>query len=117
VLITDTRDILFRDISVNWAEADIQRLVIRGIIDNVAYFHPHESLSRAEFLKIIINTAGWIKPTLVLNVAFNDVSSESWYSPYVSVGISRGLLENTTLFRPNDPITRAEASMMLMKSL
>jgi hypothetical protein len=106
-------EIKFRDISVNWARAYIIKLVSRGIVDNVAYYNPNTNLSRAEFLKIVINTTGWDVPTVNLNIPFNDVSSNVWYARYTSLALSRGMIRSSTRFRPNDFITRAEAAKIL----
>lgn len=77
---------------MNWAEADIIRLVTRGIIDNVISYQPDASLTRAEFLKIVINSTGWDLPTTTgtgLDIPFNDVSLTVWYAPYVSLARSK----------------------------
>ncbi|MFZ2256299.1 MAG: S-layer homology domain-containing protein [Patescibacteria group bacterium] len=82
----------FRDIAMNWAEADIIRLVTRGIIDNVISYQPDASLTRAEFLKIVINSTGWDLPTTTgtgLDIPFNDVSLTVWYAQYVSLARSK----------------------------
>lgn len=116
-IIIGIADIKFRDISSNWARAYIIKLVIRGIVDNVAYYNPNTNLSRAEFLKIVINTTGWVVPTTNLNIPFNDVSTNTWYAKYVSLALSKGMIRSDTRFRPNDSITRAEATKILMVTL
>ncbi len=116
-IIIDIADIKFRDISLNWARAYIIKLVIRGIIDNVAYYNPNADLTRAEFLKIVINTTGWVVPTANLNIPFNDVSTDTWYAKYVSLALSKGMIRSDTRFRPNDSISRAEATKILMVTL
>ena len=107
-----------RDITGNWAEAYILRLVIRGIVDNVEFYRPDANLTRAEFLKIVINTTGWQIPKTGLNIPFSDVSSDAWYAPYVSYAISKHMIDGSrTRFNPNDTITRAEATKILMTAL
>jgi S-layer homology domain len=110
-------DLLFRDVTWNWAKNYINNLAVRGIIDNVAYYHPDASLTRAEFLKIVINTTGWAVPTTGLDIPFNDVSADVWYARYTSLALSKGMIQRTTRFRPNDSITRAEASKILTVAL
>lgn len=94
-------------------------MVIRGIIDNAERYRPDDSLTRAEFVKIVINSAGFTLPTAPLsNISFNDVSSDIWYAPYVSVALSKGMITPTNAsFRPNDPISRAEATKILITAL
>lgn len=117
IFINNSSDILFRDITTNWARSYIIRLVTRGIIDNTAFFRPDAGLTRAEFLKIIINTTGWALPVHSGYLPFRDVSSSSWYAPYVSLALSGGLIRSATDFNPNIPITRAEATKIFMKAL
>lgn len=118
IIITSFADINVRDVVGNWAESYILRLVVRGIVDNVEYFRPDANLTRAEFLKIVINTTGWQVPTTGLVIPFNDVSPSAWYAPYVSLAISKDMIRSDrTSFDPNDTITRAEATKILMVAL
>lgn len=90
-------------------------MVIRGIVNNVEFYHPDASLTRAEFLKIVINSTGWNVPTANMYIPFNDVSANIWYAPYVSLALSKGMITGArSSFHPNDPITRAEAAKILM---
>lgn len=50
-----------------------------------------------------------------MNIPFDDVSTDIWYAPYVSLALSKGMITGANAsFRPNDPITRAEATKILM---
>ena len=117
IIITNPSDIAFRDVAWNWAETYINRLVVRGIIDNVAFYRPDASLTRAEFLKIVINSTGWPLPTTGLTIPFSDVATNIWYAPYVSLALSKGMIQSATRFRPNDTITRAEVTKILTLAL
>lgn len=112
IILTDD-SIRFRDIRGNWAEYDIKRLALRGVIDNVLHYNPDASLTRAEFLKIVILTTGWTIPATGLNTPFNDVPDNSWYERYTSLALSKGMIQSANRFRPNDPISRAEATKIL----
>ena len=57
VLITRPTDFNFTDIEDNWAQFYVVHLASRGIIDNAKLYRPDDGLTRAEFLKIIINSA------------------------------------------------------------
>jgi hypothetical protein len=59
IILNSLSEIRFRDVSNNWAREYIYKLVSRGIIDNALRYRPNDRLTRAEFLKIVINTAGW----------------------------------------------------------
>lgn len=117
IIIARLSDIAFRDVVWNWAETYINRLVVRGIINNVAFYRPNASLTRAEFLKIVINSTGWPVPTIGLNIPYYDVDSNLWYAPYVSLALSKGMIQNSNRFRPNDTITRAEVTKILTLAL
>ena len=117
IFINSSTDIKFRDINGNWAKNYIIRLVVRGIIDNTTYYRPNASLTRAEFLKIIINTTGWDLPQTIWDLPFRDVSIGAWYAKYVSLALSKGLIRDYTYFNPNDSITRAEATKIFMEAL
>ena len=118
IILTSFADINVRDVVGNWAELYILKLVVRGIVDNVEFFRPDANLTRAEFLKIVINTTGWNVPTQNLYIPFNDVSLSAWYAPYVSLALTKGMITgDRTSFDPNDTISRAEATKILMVSL
>ena len=65
----------------------------------------------------MINTTGWPVPTNGLNIPFSDVPTTLWYAPYVSLALSKGMIQSSTRFRPNDTITRAEVSKILTVAL
>lgn len=118
VIINSLGDVRFTDIGNNWAQFYIIRMVVRGIVDNVETYRPNDNLTRAEFVKIVINSAGWTLPTDAGTLPFNDVPSDMWYAPYVSLALSRGMITSANAgFRPNDPISRAEATKILMTAL
>ena len=81
------------------------------------FYHPNANLTRAEFLKIVINTTGWAVPVTGLNIPFSDIASDAWYAKYASFALSKGMIQNSTEFRPNDSITRAEVTKILITAL
>ena len=108
------KDIRFTDISSNWAKGYIEHLVSRGVVTNTEKYNPDNNLTRAEFLKIAINAAGWEVGTGTTAI-FADVTTNVWYAPYVSLAVSRGIITNkSTNFRPNDTISRAEAAKIIV---
>jgi hypothetical protein len=117
ISITQPTGVKFRDISNNWAKAYIVRLVIRGIVDNVSLYHPNTNLTRAEFLKIVIRATGWTIPSPAISLPFHDVETNIWYAQYVSLALSKWMIRENVRFRPNDPITRAEATKIIMVAL
>ena len=65
----------------------------------------------------MINSTGWPLPTTGLNIPFSDVATNVWYAPYVSLALSKGMIQSSTRFRPNDTITRAEVTKILTLAL
>ncbi len=109
------KDVKFKDISSNWAKGHIQKLVSHGLLDNTERYRPDDRLTRAEFLKIVIDTVGWDTASATSSMTFRDVDSSAWYAPYISVALSRGIISDTSQdFRPNSAISRAEAAKILV---
>lgn len=107
------KDIKFTDISSNWAKGYIEKLVSRGIVNNTEKYNPDNNLTRAEFLKIAFNAAGW--KTTGGATLFKDVAANAWYAPYVSLAVSKGIISSKNMnFRPNDTISRAEAAKIIV---
>lgn len=114
LVIKSLQEIKFTDISSNWARGYIEHLVARGVIDNTENYKPDNNLTRAEFLKIAMNAAGWNVGTETTTV-FSDVASDMWYTPHVSFALSHDIiLGASTNFRPNDSISRAEATKIIV---
>lgn len=86
--------------------------IISGYSDGT--FKPFNTISRAEFAKIIIRAAN-----LPLNIntpaKFSDIDKNAWYAPYVNQAAATGIVSGDTAgtFRPADPISKAEALKMI----
>lgn len=84
-------------------------------------FRPERTVNRAEFAKIVMRKAyGDAAGQECLSrrgVPFSDVDLRSWYGPWVCVGFDRGILSGYPdgTFRPDRPITYAEAARVLYK--
>jgi spore germination protein YaaH len=94
----------------HWAHADIQALrslsVTQGIGDNL--FGLGKSLTRAEFITFLSKLLDWE----------TESGSDPWYATFVDAGIKKGaIIEQAADFRPNDPITREEMAVMLVRSM
>lgn len=121
----------FTDISdPNVAEsADLLRLL--GIVNGTGgtFFHPQGTLTRAEFCKMAVELVGdGGKAASQMNrTIFRDVSSTHWARGYIHVAAQVSSGENARpalirgdgagYFRPNDPISYAEAVTILMRVL
>lgn len=107
-------EIKTQDIATNWAKTHIQKLIARGVVNNAEEYKPDNNLTRAEFLKIAFNAAGW-KTGTGSSTLFKDVATNAWYAPHVSLAVSKGIISSkNTNFRPNDTISRSEAAKIIV---
>jgi len=109
----DYEDWFFEDVSFL---SDLE--IINGYEDGC--FHPNNQVTRAEFTKMAIEGTdyaegfNWIYD-LPTTDAFTDVTSSDWFAEYVSQAKANEFINGYTdrTFRPNQPITRAEAIKIL----
>lgn len=109
--------VIFTDIIGHWAKDDIKALYESGIVNGVGddIFEPERNVSRAEFTKMAVLTAGL--ETITEN-SFDDVCIYSWYAPYVGAAEKAGLVNGTDgKFMPQNGITRQEAAVILYRML
>lgn len=101
----------FSDIENNWYKESISELkdtwIINGSWDGT--FLPHNTTSRAELLKIIMNTAE--KDVYDTGVAcFTDVEVDVWSAKYICAGVDQGITKwyDDGTFKPSGTITVLE---------
>ena len=104
------------DISGHWAEQTIAKWQANGKISGYTdgSFRPDKIITRAEFLRLLNNTIQ-TSFTAHTDTTFSDVTKNDWFYADVAQAtnkkITTGFSDGT--FRPNQPITRAEAAMMI----
>lgn len=119
-LVFQARTPSFNDTSGHWAEANIELLSDLGIVSGFPdkSFRPNNSVTRAEFLKIVMEALD-IPQDTPATPSFTDIKTTDWFYGYVEgavkAGIISGFPDNT--FRPNKAVTRAEASKILVIAL
>ena len=100
------------DIIDHWAESNIKQAMENGWIDTTNTFRPNDSITRAEFIKIVNRRFNF---TEVEDITFADVDKDAWYyeevQKAVKVGYIKGNGDNT--FEPNNPITREEVAVII----
>ena len=105
-----------KDIKGHWAEDTISTLVKKGVVsgDENGLFNPDNSITRAEFTKLVCLAAG-LDIGLANDNKFTDVLSDDWFAPYVKAcfdsGIINGFEDGT--FKPYNSITRQEMAKLL----
>ena len=113
--------VIYNDVPADaWFRTYVETLAnkkaITGYPDGA--FRPNVAITRAEFTKVLCLAMGWQldSPT---KQAFNDVARGSWQYQYVATAIKHGTIGgyNDGTFRPNDYITRAEISKIMVLTL
>lgn len=121
----------FSDVSENhWAKKQIQEYTNRGILGGYedGTFKPSQNITRAEFVKVM-NKAFALSEfnydaMLPSEASFNDINNH-WAKSDIMIAVSNGIydyvlnkdLNKNFNFRPNDYITREEASAMIANYL
>ena len=100
------------DIIDHWAESNIKEAMENEWIDTTNTFRPNDSITRAEFVKIVNRKFNFIE---VENITFTDVDKSAWYyeevQKAVKAGYIKGYGDNT--FKPNAKITREEVAVII----
>lgn len=110
-------EITFTDVQGHWAEQAIHALATRQIVSgkNKQQFDPNGSVTRAEFMKLLITGLGIPDHD---GYSFKDVLSGSWYEGVVGAAVEAGILlgyEDHSI-RPNETIQREQLVAMLMRA-
>lgn len=104
----------------SWAETSINRCVQSGLFqgETATRFGMGKPMTRAAFTVVLCRFFGWelIKPE---QPTYEDVKDPTrWYYTAVETACAKGAItRQTETFRPNDPITREEMAVMLVRAL
>ncbi|MCK9268650.1 MAG: S-layer homology domain-containing protein, partial [Alkaliphilus sp.] len=109
------------DIGGHWAARSIETFLRRNHISGYPdrTFRPDQSITRAEFVKILDNVYGWsmYSPYTHTSINFADSSVFGVFadsiSKAVSLGYVKGYTDNT--FRPHIPITYQEVEWLMQR--
>lgn len=103
--------------SYAWYRDYIYSAKISSIVDGYpdGLFRPENEITRAEGLKILLEAAN-IDLDHKWQGTFNDVPEYAWYYDYVEKAYEMRLVQGYEggLFGPDDPLTRAQAAIMLV---
>lgn len=104
----------FVDIQDHWAKEQIKDFANKGYLNGYGdgTFRPDQSMTRAEFVKLINRVFGF---TQGADVPFSDMPSDLWSYNEVSIAVKEGYIngypDNT--FKPDGLITREEAAKII----
>ena len=120
-------DVLFCDMQGHRDHHAAMTMVEKGImsgvlIGNNTYFMPDKSVSRVDFVAMLMNAIGQNDVEAVLDTGFDDDAEiPATMKGYVKTARDMGLISGAVnadgeyLFEPNREITRAEASLIVSK--
>lgn len=106
----------------HWAYEALDLFVSAGIVNGYTeggkiYLRPEESITRAQFAKMIVNALD-LKLGSVTPKEFSDVNPSNWHYSYVQIANSHGIILGSKdgHFHPNRKITRDELTVMIMRA-
>ncbi len=120
--------------SDHWASCYVRKLWKAGIVNGQAgLFKPSSNVTRAEFLKMTMNSAfspgefSSTTPNGGTVTFYKDTDFVVWQYPYVNTALQKNVLDSATgqpcspntsdvCFSPNMPITRADAVTFLVRA-
>jgi len=102
----------FSDIKGHWAEDSIKEAVAKGYVNGFpdGTFGPNKTLSRAEFVKMIVAALG---------IEVKDNAAGAWYKPYFDAASAEGIYVEGD-FASNDfnrPMPREEMAKVAVRAL
>lgn len=110
-----TGDTPFVDIANHKAKAEITYMAEKGYVKGLTEttFGPEASLTRAQFVTLLARTFEWQLPSTP-KLSFKD-KVPAYAQGAVQVAVSKGLVKGyeDKTFRPDQPVTRAEAAAIL----
>jgi hypothetical protein len=106
--------------SGHWAFSYVGEMVERGVLDGYpdGRFYPENTVTRAEFAKIMAVTAGLSINTSYIEKYFNDTAASDWYTPYINAAksyLSGYSTANGNYYYPNQPALREDIAVALVK--
>ena len=128
VTIEKTRSgVTYADTADSAAAAAAQDLAERGVftgakIGDTYYFEPEKTVSRSEFLAMILETAGRDVTAVTMTGFCDDGAIPTWAKAYAAAGVTDGIIRGTATaegvaFRGEEPITFNEAATVLNRVL
>lgn len=104
------------DITGHWAEGQIRAWLEKGLINGYPddTFKPNKDISRAEFMSLVNKAFDYNEAS---EIDYTDVSPDSWYAGVVAVAKKAGYIDGypDNTIKPNAPITRQEATVIIAK--
>lgn len=109
----------FTDLSqAEWAREAIEYLTSKNIISGRGngLFVPNDTITRAEFIKIVVMARGLSTADVSCN--FADVADDAWYYAYAAAAQQAGIVygDSDGCFNPNSFISRQDMATILYRA-
>ncbi|SHI50181.1 ZU5 domain-containing protein [Dethiosulfatibacter aminovorans DSM 17477] len=105
------------DDTMAWARDAVEILAGAGVINGTGEgYEPQRSITRAEFVKIVVEALE-IEKAEADGSVFTDVNADDWFAQYVECGYNNDIVTGDPdgSFRPNDEISRNEIAVVLSR--
>ena len=109
-------DFIFEDMENCWAKDAVEELVGKGILKGVSenQFAPQKPVKRAECAAMVERAFG-LSDTEE-KIVYNDCIKDDWFFASVAAVSNAGYMKGADgFFRPNDPITREELAVLMVR--
>lgn len=119
--------VTYADMEGSAAAAAAQHLAEEGIftgakIGDQYYFEPDKTVSRSEFLAMVMETCGREVSAVTMTGFCDDEAIPTWAKAYAAAGVSDGIIQGSSTaegvaFRSEEPISFNEAATVLNRVL
>ena len=106
--------------SNHWAASEISQATQLGIIKGIGdgRFGLGQSVTRAQFATMLVRLFNWALVTPSTPSFSDNTNQNAWYYSEIETAVANGAVrKDTSLFRPNDIITREDMAVMLVRAL
>ena len=106
----------------HWAYSAIQYVIEHGLFsgNSDGKFKPDKKITRAMFLTVLGRLSGDEMPQ-VSEAIYADVPEDYYYAPYIAWAVEKGIaydyVDDENRFNPDDPITREQMALAVMRFL
>lgn len=113
----------FVDDDLSPHEGNIEALVASGVVNGCdidpARYCPLMAVTRAETAALLLRATGALDQPSAYEGLFTDVPEDAWFAGAVEQAADLGIMTGTAdgRFLPNDPITRSEMAVSLVRAL
>lgn len=107
----------FNDVDTSWAQAEINELLGKGVIDESANFNPEEAITREEFTTWVTRAYGLTNPEA--DAPFEDLGEDNAHAVEIASAYAKGIISGSseTTFNPDGNITKEQMTVILANAM